>query len=181
MKNYLKVLIIGSILLFVLDFLTLANKNFIDNESANGAAIAIAVLSLAVFISSCLAAIIMKIRRTPKEPISAYRRFKFWTGITGIGLILFGLPCLIVFRVSNGKSPFGSGIGDALSNFVVGTFAYAIQVIVPTPFALAFWPLLLSCIFLLFSRRKHLILDTLAFLIVISGLYTLYHMISLIK
>ncbi len=179
-------LLIASLLILFIDFVTLGNQSlpYYRDPILGPLGSAIGVVALIGIVVGFLVTFFLGIKRlirgnpssqfpppTPRQKI--YRRIKVTVAVLALLFAFFGLPLLFMKGIAS--VAFDSKI--SLENLFLNYFALGIQLIVPTPFALVFWPFTAAAIFLIFSRKIHYVLDTLAFLVLIAstvGIWTVF-------
>ncbi len=182
MKKVLWIALPLSAIVFLLDFLILLNQNFsyYQDPVLGPLGVVIGFASLAILVMSMLIIMIRGAGRLFRRPVVAvpkpslslgqklYRGLKITVGMLTLLFLTFGLPYLILVGFLHKQLPSGF-LNQVIEVMVLGSFVVLQQVTVPTPVALAFWPAVVAAIFLLFSRRPHIIGDTLAFLAALGG------------
>jgi hypothetical protein len=174
-----KYIFLFSILLFIIDFLTLANTNFTQDKTLQGVGGVIAIISaLSILISFILvvAKFIKNKNQEPKEPpVPAKNKGKKLVGLFVLAwlFIIFPLVAMTGLGIWSKVSeyPAGSFIGRIVF-IVLITIGVFIPTIFLSPLIIYIVPLLFLAAYFLFSRSWHKWFD-IVLIVIISVLIIL--------
>ncbi len=164
-----------SLALLILDFFTLENRVVTTSPRAQTVGGIVFVVALAGLALGLVGMVFGRRERrvSPSEasvrtvPYSQrFRRAKLAVALSVLLTWSVGMPVYAYYSRLVKSADFvpGPWIADAF----LSLFAVAAQLVAPTPIALSFWPSILACVYLLFSRKDRPVTDAIFGLVAVG-------------
>jgi hypothetical protein len=174
MKISGKTLISFSLIVFIINFFTLANYNFTGSQSLHSVANIIAVICFCIFVSGFILMILRKTKGERGSPLPGAKLKKDHDNsnpcfpclrvsklLLAVGIFVWLLiifPFIALTRVGVFDQSSFSTLGEAIGSIVIGAFAILPAYVLP-PLGLLVIPLFICGLYLFFSRKQRLLLN----------------------